>query len=108
MRLSFLIRLTLAGLAATVVLLAQPAPPRVFGPPDRPEVAPKPVVPNPAQPQTPAQQGAHPQDSRRNNRPRSNLQDNQEPSPPPSRNPLPLRKRRDSPTAGPSSCPTRP
>src|SRR4051812_45816165 len=60
MRLSLAIRLTLAGLAASVVLIAQPAPPRVFGPPDRPETAPKPVAPNPATPQTPAQQGARP------------------------------------------------
>jgi general secretion pathway protein D len=59
MRLSLPIRLTLAGLAAYAVLLAQPAPPRVFGPPDRPETAPKPVVPNPLAPQQPpAQPGA--------------------------------------------------
>jgi general secretion pathway protein D len=60
MRLSFPIRLTLAGLAASLALVAQPAPPRVFGPPDRPEAAPKPVVPNPAQQQPPAQPGARP------------------------------------------------
>ncbi len=59
MRLSFAIRLTLAGLAASAVLVAQPAPPRVFGPPDRPETAPKPVVPNPVQ-QPPAAQPGQP------------------------------------------------
>ena len=59
MRFSFALRLNLAVLAACAVLTAQVAPPRVIGPPDRPEVQAPPVV-QPQRQGQPAQQPAQP------------------------------------------------
>jgi general secretion pathway protein D len=65
MRFSFALRLNLAVLAICAVLTAQVAPPRVIGPPDRPETQTLPISqqppPRPGQPaQQPGQQPAQP------------------------------------------------
>src|SRR5580765_8258576 len=64
MRFPFALRLNLAVLASCAVLTAQVAPPRVIGPPDRPETQALPISQQPPQqpqrPGQPAQQPAQP------------------------------------------------
>ena len=88
MRLSFALRLTLAVLAACAVLSAQVAPPRVIGPPDRPETAPKPGCRIPQPQRRQGQTGTTTSGQPADNQPRSSRH-SRERSPPPSRKALP-------------------